>query len=55
VLGELSQLRHMWRFEALRRVPLLSPLTNEVKAKLCSILKQQSYPASSEIITQVGP
>lgn len=51
-LGDLSQLRHMWRFEALRRVPLLASVSSELKAKLCAMLKQQSYPAKADIVLQ---
>ena len=40
LLGDLKQLRHTWRFEALRRVPLLQQLSHAARSQLCDIFQQ---------------
>ena len=45
LLGDLKQLRHTWRFEALRRVPLLQQLSHAARSQLCDIFQQARTPA----------
>ena len=43
----------MWRFEALRKVPLLAPLTPAQRSNLCTVLIAEHYGAGDVIIRQV--
>jgi hypothetical protein len=54
-LGDLRQLRHTWRFEALRRVPLLQQLSNAARGQLCDILEQVILPKKTRVVTQGDP
>jgi hypothetical protein len=54
LLGRLDTLRHMWRFEALRRVPLLRGLPDKKRAELAAALSQLAVPKGSAAVTQVG-
>lgn len=52
LLGDLKQLRHTWRFEALRRVPLLQQLTHAARSQLCEIFEQVTFPQRAKVVTQ---
>ena len=52
LLGRLDTLRHMWRFEALRRVPLLRGLPDKSRAELAAALKQLAVPRGAAVVTQ---
>ena len=49
----LQDIRHMWRFEALRKVPLLAPLTPAQRSNLCTVLRAEHYKRGGVIIRQV--
>ena len=53
MLGALTQLRHVWRFEALRRVPLLCTLDPPTMAALAQALVSEQYKAGQDIIVEV--
>ena len=55
LLGDLTALRHTWRFEALRRVPLLQQLTNSARGQLCDILEQVILPKKTRVVSQGEP
>lgn len=55
LLGDLTALRHTWRFEALRRVPLLQQLTNSARGQLCDILEQVIVPKKTRVVSQGEP
>jgi hypothetical protein len=42
----------MWRFEALRRVPLLKGLPDKQRAELAAALRQLGVPKGSAVVTQ---
>lgn len=52
LLGDLKQLRHAWRFEALRRVPLLQQVSHAARSQLCDIFQQVTFPAKAKVVTQ---
>ncbi|KAI8463719.1 MAG: putative cGMP-dependent protein kinase [Monoraphidium minutum] len=52
LLGRLDTLRHMWRFEALRRVPLLRGLPDKARAELAAALTQLVVPKGAAAVTQ---
>eukprot|EP00803_Ostreobium_quekettii_P000241 evm.model.scf_1252.3 EVM.evm.TU.scf_1252.3 scf_1252:22586-28170(-) len=52
MLGSLGQIQHVWRFEALRRVPILAQLTPAQRSSLCSAFKQESFKAGKRIVKQ---
>ncbi|KAK9817313.1 hypothetical protein WJX72_012521 [[Myrmecia] bisecta] len=52
LLGSLTDIRYMWRFEALRKVPLLTFLSPAQRSQLCTALKPQHVPANSRVITK---
>lgn len=54
LLGRLDTLRHMWRFEALRRVPLLRGLPDKARAELAAALSQLTVPRGAAVVTQAG-
>lgn len=54
-LGDLQQLRHTWRFEALRRVPLLQQLSHAARGQLCNILEQVVLPKKTRVVNQGEP
>lgn len=55
LLGDLRALRHTWRFEALRRVPLLQQLSNSARGQLCDILEQVIVPKKTKVVSQGEP
>lgn len=55
LLGDLRALRHTWRFEALRRVPLLQQLSNAARGQLCDILEQVIVPKKTRVVSQGDP
>lgn len=55
LLGDLQQLRHTWRFEALRRVPLLQQLSHAARGQLCDIFEQVVVPKKTRIVNQGDP
>jgi hypothetical protein len=54
LLGSLEALRHLWRYEALRRVPLMDQLPEKSKMEVAAALAQLSTPKGSAVVTQVG-
>jgi hypothetical protein len=44
----------MWRFEALRRVPLLRGLPDKARAELAAALSQLTVPRGAAVVTQAG-
>ncbi|EIE24738.1 putative cGMP-dependent protein kinase [Coccomyxa subellipsoidea C-169] len=50
LLGSLTHIRHMWRFEALRKVPLFSTLTPPQRSQLCTVLKPLHVKAGTAIV-----
>lgn len=46
------QIRNLWRFEALRRVPLLADVDNVLREKLAEALEQVTYKAGQAVIQQ---
>jgi hypothetical protein len=55
LLGDLKQLRHTWRFEALRRVPLLQQLSHAARSQLCGIFQQVTFPQKAKVVSQGEP
>lgn len=53
LLGRLDTLRHMWRFEALRRVPLLRGLPDKARGELSAALGQLAVSKGDAVVTQV--
>eukprot|EP00798_Chlamydomonas_sp_ICE-L_P007831 gene7831-1030_t len=53
MLGNLNQLQHVWRFEALRRVPLLISLDNEVLIKMAGALEPMVKKKGEAIVKQI--
>ncbi len=53
-LGNLATIRHMWRFEALRRVPLFAKLSDAQRDGLAAALEQVTFPKGTAVVTQVG-
>ena len=52
----VQDIRHMWRFEALSKVPLLAPLTPAQRSNLCTVLRAEHHRTGDVIIRQVlGP
>lgn len=54
LLGSLEALRHLWRYEALRRVPLMDQLPEKSKMEVAAALAQLYTPKGSAVVTQVG-
>lgn len=52
-IGKLNDIRILWRFEALRKVPLLSALTQEQKFELAGALKPINF-AAGEVVVRKG-
>ncbi|KAG2497546.1 hypothetical protein HYH03_004293 [Edaphochlamys debaryana] len=52
LLGNLATLRNVWRFEALRKVPLLASIEPSTRAQLAAALKPVSYKAGDDVIKQ---
>eukprot|EP00210_Caulerpa_lentillifera_P000821 g794.t2 len=52
MLGSLQQIQHLWRFEALRRVPILSQLTSAQRSTLCSAFIQERSKVGQDVIKQ---
>ncbi|PNW85942.1 hypothetical protein CHLRE_03g199050v5 [Chlamydomonas reinhardtii] len=52
LLGNLATLRNVWRFEALKKVPLLGAVDAGVRARLAAALKPTSFRAGDEVIRQ---
>lgn len=54
LLGNLSQLRSVWRLEALRKVPLLATLPPAALDRLADKLEQVYLKSNTEVIKQVS-
>jgi len=50
-IGHLDELRDVWKFEALRKVPLLEGLTKEQVKGICKQLKTEVYDAGQTIVS----
>ncbi|KAL4451289.1 hypothetical protein ABPG77_009361 [Micractinium sp. CCAP 211/92] len=51
-LGSLAGIRNMWRFEALRKVPLLTPLTAQQRLALCTAFASVKAQPGQAVVTQ---
>lgn len=51
-LGSLAEIRNMWRFEALRKVPLLAGLTQAQRLALCNAFVQRHFSAGSTVVAK---
>ena len=51
-LGTLEEIQHMWRYEALRKVPILSKLTKTQRNKLVLVMQERTYQDGEVIIKQ---
>ena len=51
-LGSLEEIQHMWRYEALRRVPVLSKLTKTQRNKLVLVMQERTYDAGAVIVKE---
>lgn len=51
-LGSLEEIRNMWRFEALSKVPLLTGLTQQQRLQLCSAFESKDYAAGQDVVTK---
>ncbi|KAI3430680.1 hypothetical protein D9Q98_005269 [Chlorella vulgaris] len=49
-LGSLAEIRNMWRFEALRKVPLLTALTSQQRLALCTAFETRKMSAGQAVI-----
>ncbi|GLI69549.1 hypothetical protein VaNZ11_014092 [Volvox africanus] len=52
LLGNLTQMRSLWRFEALKKVPLLSALDTTTRSSLANALRSVSFKAGEDVIRQ---
>lgn len=52
LLGSLAEIRNMWRFEALGKVPLLMPLSQKQRLKLCTAFVAKNYAPGDMIVTK---
>lgn len=52
LLGDLENLTHMWRFEAVRRVPLLARLPKPQQLAIATHLQSEQMCAGEEVIKQ---
>lgn len=55
VLGGLDALRWAWRAEALRQVPLLKALPNDVRFHIASKMTAVHFPGDSTIYSEGDP
>lgn len=55
LLGSLADIRHMWRFEALRMVPALAGLTSAQRSQLCPAMKPVRVQAGRIILSAGRP
>lgn len=53
LLGSLETIRHMWRFETVKKVPLLISLPNSHKFKVAMAFKTVEFKEGSVIVEQV--
>ncbi|DBA94882.1 TPA: cGMP-dependent protein kinase [Trebouxia sp. C0004] len=54
-LGRLTDIRRLWRFEALRKVPLLASLNAAQRSDLCTALKSRIFNAGESIVRKGEP
>lgn len=54
LLGNLTQLRHVWRFEALRKVPLFAGIDAKMRGALAAAMTAQAFKAGEEVIKQAS-
>ncbi|KAL0050057.1 hypothetical protein WJX82_003639 [Trebouxia sp. C0006] len=54
-LGRLTDIRRLWRFEALRKVPLLASLNAAQRSDLCTALKPRIFNAGESIVGKGDP
>ena len=52
LLGSLQKIQNMWRYEALRKVPILSTLTPDQRWKLATAIKSSQYNDGEFIIKE---
>ncbi|GLC68711.1 cGMP-dependent protein kinase [Pleodorina starrii] len=52
LLGNLSQLRSVWRLEALKKVPLLTALDAATRSSLAAALRSVNFSSSEDVIRQ---
>ncbi|GAB4820005.1 hypothetical protein N2152v2_007051 [Parachlorella kessleri] len=51
-LGSLEDIHNMWRFEALRKVPLLAPLKTQQRLALCRSFRSRSFHSGEAVISK---
>eukprot|EP00887_Chlorella_sp_A99_P000268 scaffold13.g268.t1 len=49
-LGCLTEIANLWRFEALKKVPLLAPLTHQQRLALCKELKSVEVKGGTAVV-----
>ncbi|KAL0041624.1 hypothetical protein WJX79_009879 [Trebouxia sp. C0005] len=54
-LGRLTDIRRLWRFKALRKVPLLASLNAAQRSDLCTALKPRIFNAGESIVRKGEP
>ena len=54
-LGSLEEIRNMWRYEALSKVPLLTGLTQQQRLQLCSAFESKDYAAGQDVVMAGDP
>jgi signal-transduction protein with cAMP-binding, CBS, and nucleotidyltransferase domain len=53
LLGTLEGMNSVWRYEALKTVPLFGPLSNIQVTQIAKSMEEKSYAAGEDIITHV--
>lgn len=51
-LGSLQEIANLWRFEALKKVPLLAPLRTQQKLALCAAFTAREVGAGQAVVTK---
>ena len=54
-LGSLAEIRNMWRFEALSKVPLLTGLSQKQRLALCNAFEEQKFSAGEDVVSKGDP
>ena len=54
-LGSLAEIRNMWRFEALRKVPLLAGLSQAQRLALCNAFAPRQFAAGATVVAKGDP
>ncbi|KAG7671492.1 hypothetical protein Ndes2526B_g09344 [Nannochloris sp. 'desiccata'] len=54
-LGSLEEIRNVWRFEALSKVPLLTGLSQKQRLALCSAFEAKEFAAGENVVSKGDP